>query len=400
MMPQAIHKPLKQIIVIGDIEMGAGNLTDDFIADKNLSTFIRSLAARKHPIDLILNGDTFDFLKCPYHDPQENKLVYPRHITAAVSLGKLKLIYEAHKRVFSALSTFVSSSNHHLYFIIGNHDHDLFFPEVKETLKRLLDSKKGYDNLHFPGLSYHQNKVWVEHGQQYDFLCQVNFRSLFVNYKGEDLLNFPWMAFGLISQFMDMKEEHPFLERIFPRQLMFSLHRMVLHKVSLRSVGYFLKSVLYFPFRYYSDPTYSFPSWLFGEFYRRIVHHHWEIDEIMEVFKKKKAPQTKAKIFVLGHIHRKHIDERKDQVIIHPGSWRDEYILNANQRTLVPKKKYYVEILVNKNEELSYEVKEYPIERSVFLFDEVRKNELAYIHLAAKEEGFTLRFEKSDAKKI
>ena len=392
-MKQKSHKnPAKQIIIIGDIEMGAGNLTDDFISDKALSELIRSLAKKKHPVDLILNGDTFDFLKCPYLNSETQTLVYPRHITAGVSLGKLKLIYEAHKRVFSALSVFVASPQHHLYFIIGNHDHDLFFPEVKETLRRLLDSEKGYENIHFPGLHYHHHNVWVEHGQQYDFLCQVNFRNLFVNYKGESLLNFPWMAFGLISQFMDMKEEHPFLERIFPRQLMFSLHRMVLHKISLRSIGYFLKSVLYFPFRYYSDPTYSFPSWLFGEFYRRIRHNHWDIDEIIDVFKKK-APRTQAKIFVLGHIHRKHIDERKKQTIIHPGSWRDEYILNAEKRTLIPKKKHYVQITLQseKDDEPSYQVIEYPLERSVFLFDEVRKKELEYIYLAAKEEGFSLQ---------
>ncbi|MBI2667014.1 hypothetical protein HYX13_05365 [Candidatus Woesearchaeota archaeon] len=391
--------PAKQIIVIGDIEMGAGNLTDDFISDKALSQLIHSFAEKKHPIDLVLNGDTLDFLKCPYLDPHTNKLTYPRHITAAISLGKLKLIYEAHKRVFSALNSFVSSPHHHLYFIIGNHDHDLFFPEIKETLKQLLDNKKSYENIHFPGLHYHKNNVWVEHGQQYDFICRVNFRNLFVSYKGEHILNFPWMAFGLISQFMDMKEEHPFLERIFPRQLLFSLHRMVLKKISLRSLGYFLKSVLYFPFRYYSDPTYSFPSWLFSEFYRRIMHNHWDIDEIMGSFRRKKASKTKAKIFVLGHIHRKHIDERRKQTIIHPGSWRDEYILDAKKRTLVPKKKHYVQITLQENDEPSYEVPEYPIERTAFLFDEVRKNELAYVYLAAKEEEFVLRFDKSEAKK-
>ncbi len=388
-----LTKPTKQIIVIGDIEMGAGNLTDDFISDKALSQLIRSLAKKKHPVDLILNGDTFDFLKCPLFNPEKKKLVYPRHITAVVSLGKLQLIWEAHQRVFLALKHFVSSPNHHLYFIIGNHDHDLFFPEVKEELKRLLDSKKGHDNTHFPGLHYHQHNVWVEHGQQYDFLCQVNFRNLFVNYKGEHLLNFPWMAFGLISHFMDMKEEHPFLERIFPRQLMFSLHGMVLRQVSLRSFGYFLKSVLYYPFRYYSDPTYSFPSRMFGELYRRLRSGHWDIDEIIGVFRKKKASRTKAKIMVLGHIHRKHIDEHEHKAIIHPGSWRDEYDLDAKTRMLIPRKKHYVDISLLENGELVYEVKEYSMKRTSLLFDDVRKKEHEYLSLAAREEGFVTRFE-------
>ncbi len=388
-MPQNSETPFKEIFVIGDIEMGAGNLTDDFISDNALSKLILSLAKKKQAVDLVLNGDTLDFLKCPFLDLQENKLIYPRHITAGVSLGKLELIYAAHKKVFLALKQFVSHSKHNLYFTIGNHDHDLFFPEVKEQIKHLLGHK---ERVHFPGLRYHQNNVWIEHGQQYDFICRVNFRNLFVNYKGEHLLNFPWMAFGLISQFMDMKEEHPFLERIFPRQLLFSLHRMVLRKISFRSLGYFLKSVLYFPFRYYSDPTYSFPSWLFGEFYRRITSRNWDIDEIIDIFKRKKAPRTKAKIFVLGHIHRKHIDERPNKVIIHPGSWRDEYDLDAKTRTLIPRKKHYVQIKVSRDGELSYQVKEYPVQRSIFLFDDVRKNEKEYVYLAAGEERFQLRF--------
>ena len=50
---------------MGDIEMGAGNLTDDFISDKSLSNVILEQSRKDHPVALVLNGDTFDFLKCP-----------------------------------------------------------------------------------------------------------------------------------------------------------------------------------------------------------------------------------------------------------------------------------------------------------------------------------------------
>jgi|GEM_PF-4842695 len=70
----------KEIIVLGDIEMGGGTLTDDFISDAPLSELILELCQRPHPVDLILNGDTFDFLKCPYQ--KYGRLVYTRHITA------------------------------------------------------------------------------------------------------------------------------------------------------------------------------------------------------------------------------------------------------------------------------------------------------------------------------
>ena len=111
-----LPKPMikKEVIVIGDIEMGGGTLTDDFISDKALSKTILSLNKRKHPVDLILNGDVFDFIKCPYI--VNNKKKYPRHITSEISLGKLRLIYKAHKPVFEALRKFASGKNNRIYF--------------------------------------------------------------------------------------------------------------------------------------------------------------------------------------------------------------------------------------------------------------------------------------------
>ena len=46
---------MKEIIVIGDTELGCGDLHDDFISDKLLSKLIRSLAKKKHPVELVLN---------------------------------------------------------------------------------------------------------------------------------------------------------------------------------------------------------------------------------------------------------------------------------------------------------------------------------------------------------
>ena len=99
----------KEVIIIGDIEMGGGTLTDDFISDQTLSRLIYSLCNKNVPVDLVLNGDTFDFLKCPYIENQVAS--YPRHITAEISLAKLRLIYNAHTPVFEALKRFVAEKS-------------------------------------------------------------------------------------------------------------------------------------------------------------------------------------------------------------------------------------------------------------------------------------------------
>ncbi len=372
----------KQIIVLGDIELGAGNLTDDFISDKALSELILSLSQKEGEIDLVLNGDTFDFLKCP---SQLNPTHYPRHITTEISVQKLKLIYSAHQPIFEAWKQFVAQPGKKIFFILGNHDQDLIYPEVQKEIERLLGSS---ERVIFPGIKYEQPGLHVEHGHQYDFLFSVNFENLFLKHKGQSILNFPFVTFGLISTYMTMKEEHPFLERIFPRPELLTHHRVVARQFSRHTFGYFFKSLIYYPFRFYSDPTYSFPRNMFRELYTRIRTFHWDVDNITALFMKKSP--DRQHLVVLGHIHEKRIAHSKNQVIIHPGSWRDEYDFNAKTRELVPRQKRYVHI-TGTGDELEYMIIDVPHTRRILYFDEVIKDEFKHIAMAAAAEGFSLR---------
>ena len=123
---------MKQIIVLGDVELGAGNRTDDFIADRKLAQLIIRLSKKSHPIDLVFNGDTFDFLKCPY---MLNPTKYTRYVSAEIALKKLELVYNAHPAVFHAMKQFGSKKNKKVIFIRGNHDVEIAFTEVQDKLK-------------------------------------------------------------------------------------------------------------------------------------------------------------------------------------------------------------------------------------------------------------------------
>ncbi|MDP3989898.1 MAG: metallophosphoesterase [archaeon] len=376
----------KEIIVLGDIELGAGTLTDDFISDGALSSLIVDLSKREHPIDLVLNGDTLDFLKCPYIE--NGKKNFPRHITEDVSLGKLAGIYKAHKLVFDALKQFCQKKKNKIFFIIGNHDHDLFFKKVQTKIKSLL---KSHSNIYFR-LQYHYHNVYAEHGHQLDFLNRINPKRPFLTYRKQKILNIPWISLSVVSKFMNLKEEHPFLERISPYPVLFSHHKVVLKKLSWRSLDYVIKSTLYYPFRYFYDPTYyMMPRELFRELYRRIKSVHWDLDDIVEKFKtkRKRRKRLQNKVHILGHIHKKYIEEKDGWVVIHPDTWRDEYILDEETRKLTPKKKRYVRVEVSENDEVNWEVVEVQIERSLFDFDVVIKDERRYLKKAAAEEGFT-----------
>ncbi len=362
----------REIIVLGDIEMGGGTLTDDFISDNALSELISELNRRPHPVDLILNGDTFDFLKCPYS--KGGKLVYTRHITAEVSLNKLDLICSAHKKVFDVLTKFIRSPHHNLFFVFGNHDLDLVFPQVQEKLRKMLRAKS---NVHFI-IRYNADGVYVEHGMQYDYLNKIDFQNMFLKHKGKTLLNLAWVSFGLIGKMLPLKEDHPFLERIMDRPRLFTINKFLRKRMAWKVTEYFFKSMIYYPWRYITDPTYAFPRGLYREFLRRMKHAHWEVDTIVSVFKRNKRRSLhKNKIYVLGHVHHHYLEEKEGSVIIHPGSWRDEYDLDENDY-LIHRVKKYVQVIP------------YPIKRSKFKLEDALKNEKKCLKTAAKEERYNI----------
>lgn len=374
----------REIVVLGDIEMGGGTLTDDFISDKALGKLISGLSSKIHDIDLILNGDTFDFLKCPYII--NNRVTYPRHITSEISLAKLRLMHQAHPKIFEELKRFLVTEGKRVFFIVGNHDADLAHKEVQNEIKNILGSNNVFFSFYF-----NQYGVYTEHGHQCDFLNKVSEDYLFLKYNGNSILNIPWVAFGLISKFMTMKEEHPFLERIRPVPMIFSHHKTVAKKFSRKTFEYVLKSAFYYPIRYYSDPTYTVPQDLFREFYRRVKNVHWDVDDIIGTFKKKRGKLIKeSKVCVLGHVHKRYIEEVGDCAIIHPDAWRDEYFMYKKNRKLVPKTKRFVQILVLEDGSLQWELLDFPIKRTALHFDDIIRDEKKYLQLAAAEEGFSI----------
>ncbi len=374
----------KEIIILGDVEMGGGTITDDFISDKTLSELISELSRRKHPVDLIFNGDTFDFLKCPYRE--KDFVIYPRHISQEVALNKLDQIHRAHKSVFTALSKFINNPQNNLHFLIGNHDPELMFPEVQKELRNLL---KHHSQINF-SLKYNSHGVYVEHGMQYDVLNRLNLKKRYVRYKGKNILNIPWVNSMLVSKFMSIKEDHPFMERIAQRPKMLRFHGKVLKKLTIKGIDYFFKTFLYHPWRYIYDPTYSWPKGLIKEFYTRVKNANWDVDEVINGFKKKKRKSLKLnQVYVLGHIHNKYLEEKDGIAIIRPGSWRDEYDLEDDGK-LIPRVKRYVQVLIG-NLGKQYQLIELPIRREIFNFQDAVKDEMKYIRLAAKEEDYKLQ---------
>ena len=102
----------KYKIVISDLHLAAGlfneygiqNPHEDFYFDDELVEFINYFSRGEYfdeEVELIINGDFFDFLNVAIDGEFQDV------ITESVSLQKLQLIIDGHKKVFKALNQFL-----------------------------------------------------------------------------------------------------------------------------------------------------------------------------------------------------------------------------------------------------------------------------------------------------
>lgn len=152
--------------------------TKEFFFDEVFCDFLQKLEnmAEGKPIELVLNGDIFDFdsitsvpeqapyrvswlEKCRGLHPQEEKSLY-----------KIQCIVEDHGPWFEGLKTFLGRGNI-VIFVIGNHDLELHYLAVQSYLLSTLGNPNK-NQLRFVEWFYISNKdTLIEHGNQYDPYC-------------------------------------------------------------------------------------------------------------------------------------------------------------------------------------------------------------------------------------
>lgn len=151
-----------------------------FFFDDVFGGFLKHLQekAEGQPVELILNGDIFDFdsvMALPAQPVfrietlEKRRGLYPR---PERSQFKIRKILEDHPVFIDALRTFILAG-HRAIFIFGNHDLELHFPEVREEIRQSLKlPPEAEDRLRFSDWFYLSNQdTLVEHGNQYDPYC-------------------------------------------------------------------------------------------------------------------------------------------------------------------------------------------------------------------------------------
>jgi UDP-2,3-diacylglucosamine pyrophosphatase LpxH len=154
--------------------------TRQFFFDDVFELFLGHIQtkANDEPVELVLNGDIFDFdsvMTMPDSPPyrisfiERKRGLFPR---AERSRFKIKTILKDHEKFVQALRHFVIQGNR-VVFVMGNHDIELHFPEVREEIMYQLKlPPESRDQVRFCEWFYISNQdTLIEHGNQYDPYC-------------------------------------------------------------------------------------------------------------------------------------------------------------------------------------------------------------------------------------
>ena len=154
--------------------------TRQFFFDDVFEKFLRHIEEKSggEPIELILNGDIFDFdsVMSQPMDPvyyvnwiERNRGLNPRE---EKSKFKISVILKDHDAFMHALRDFIQRG-HRVVFVIGNHDLELHYPDVQDEILHSLElSDERRNQVRFVEWFYISNQdTLIEHGNQYDPYC-------------------------------------------------------------------------------------------------------------------------------------------------------------------------------------------------------------------------------------
>lgn len=338
----------EKVYIISDIEMGRGDVTDDFSGDDQVVSFIEALniEATKQKTTFVLNGDVFDFLKMQY------KGDYPSHITQEISLWKLEEVLRVHPKVFTALKKFLEHKNAHLFFVIGNHDFDLIWPALQERLKQTLQSEK----IEF-GYHYKKDGMRAEHGHMHDMFFSHNQQEPIVEHNGQKILNLPWGADVTFEHLAPFKRRFPEEERHSPKPMATKKFKKFAREAQIMSGAIAFKSLILDPLTRFRKPTGRVPH---GKIFRHIMRHGFEFIDDRKFVKayaqdvSQKNPDEK--LIIIGHAHVPADMIHRAHRIIATDTWRDERNLENHGHQKI---KTYAEILFKNGQVSSAELKEW-----------------------------------------
>lgn len=204
-------------LVISDLHLGLGryledgrlNLLEEFNFDDKFAEFLHFHTTGDFAdadVELILNGDIFNFLQTDY------KGHYLTVITEAITLDQIIRIVRGHSVFFRALREFANSAGRSVTFVVGNHDQGMLWPAVRAYLNEVVGVEVQYKNL-----VYYFDGVHIEHGNMHEAANRTDPRKFFLKKDlPEPILNLPFGSFFFVEFVMKLKHLYPHVDKVRP----------------------------------------------------------------------------------------------------------------------------------------------------------------------------------------
>jgi UDP-2,3-diacylglucosamine pyrophosphatase LpxH len=245
--------PRKVKIVTSDMHLSAGRFVDgivnpyeDFFFDNEFVEFLDYFSTGQHgegcEVELVLNGDVFDFLNVQIGGE------FVDVVTSSLAVEKLVAIFDGHREVTKALQRFVSQPGKRVVYNVGNHDMEFFFPAVRETFCRVIGGEgwtkeKVWVNAESEFLEYPEG-IQIHHGNQFEAVHATNYKQPFITENlPEPILYMPWGSVYVIKIINRMKWERDYLDKVKPVKL-FMLISLIFDP--LFTIKFFLMNTFYF----------------------------------------------------------------------------------------------------------------------------------------------------------
>lgn len=156
----------------------------EYHPDAELAALVDELLARvgDDPIELVFNGDLFDFDAPWVKDGESSFDEFP--LDAPGCAEHVARMIDDHPGWFGATARVVAAG-HRVLFTSGNHDVELYFPAVREAIRRRIGARAAELGAPLDDAAleacvrfrtwFHvtEDRIYLEHGSQYDMLNGV-----------------------------------------------------------------------------------------------------------------------------------------------------------------------------------------------------------------------------------
>ncbi len=214
-----LETSLRRKLLVSDLHLGPGednpiySAIEDFSYDDAWTEFLLTQATHA-PTDLIIVGDFIEFWQI------QAVLGQPPGSTQSGAVAALEVAIGAHSDVFSALSAFLSTGDHRVIFVPGNHDAELLWPAVQLRIAQEIQPADMSQLVFVNAIAYRHGDVHVEHGHRLDGQnsSDTPWAPVRMDETGVCRLEKVWGEVFLAEFFNSLEQLYPFVDNLYPER--------------------------------------------------------------------------------------------------------------------------------------------------------------------------------------